>query len=176
MQSVIAKLQIVGLLITRNNIFGRQRNVRCQCYFGSCMDDYKCISYGVLLLRLTAGIALLAHSLYLKVFVFTMSGTSGFFESIGLPGVLAWLVLGVEVTTGVMLVLGFKTRYAALAAIPVLLGATWAHSGNGWLFSSTGGGWEYPAFWTAVLIAIALCGDGAYVLTRQRASDKNAAS
>lgn len=78
MQSVIANLQIVGLLITRNNIFGRQRNVRCQCYFGSCMDDFKGISYGVLLLRLTAGIALLAHSLYLKVFVFTMSGTSSF--------------------------------------------------------------------------------------------------
>lgn len=53
---------------------------------------------------------------------------------------LAWLVLGVEVTTGAMLVLGFKTRYAALVAIPVLLGATWAHSGNGWLSSSTGGG------------------------------------
>ncbi|UOP10319.1 DoxX family protein [Pseudomonas palleroniana] len=172
----MAKLQIVGLLRTRNTILGRQRIVRCQYCFGSGMDDYKSASYGVLILRLTAGIALLAHSLYLKVFVFTMSGTSSFFESIGLPGVLAWLVLGVEVTTGALLVLGFKTRYAALAAIPVLLGATWAHSSNGWLFSSTGGGWEYPAFWTAVLIAIALCGDGACSATRQRASDKNAAS
>lgn len=176
MQSVIAKLQIVGLLSTRNNILGRQRIVRCLYYFGNSMDEYRSTSYGVLLLRLTAGIALLAHSLYLKVFVFTMSGTSSFFESIGLPGMLAWLVLGVEVTTGAMLVLGFKTRYAALAAIPVLLGATWAHSSNGWLFSSTGGGWEYPAFWTVVLIAIALCGDGAYAVTRHCASDKNAAN
>jgi putative oxidoreductase len=140
------------------------------------MTNYRSISYGVLFLRLIAGFALLAHSLYLKVFVFTMPGTSSFFESIGLPGALAWLVLGVEVTTGAMLLLGFKTRYAALAAIPVLLGATWAHAGNGWLFSNTGGGWEYPAFWTAVLIAIALCGDGAYAVTPQRASDKNAAS
>lgn len=172
----MAKLQIVGLLSIRNTILGRQRIVRYQYYFGSCMDDYKSTSYGVLFLRLTAGIALLAHSLYLKVFVFTMSGTSSFFESIGLPGVLAWLVLGVEVTTGAMLVLGFKTRYAALAAIPVLLGATWAHSSNGWLFSNTGGGWEYPVFWTAVLIAIALCGDGAYAVTQQRALDKNAAN
>ena len=141
------------------------------------MDDYKSISYGVLLLRLTAGITLLAHSLYLKVFVFTMSGTSSFFESIGLPGVLAWLVLGVEVTTGAMLVLGFKTRYAALAAIPVLLGATWAHSSNGWLFSgSTGGAGSTRHSGRPCWIAIALCGDGAYAIARQCASDKNSAN
>ncbi|OWJ98246.1 hypothetical protein B6S59_01335 [Pseudomonas sp. A46] len=126
------------------------------------MIDLRGAGYGVLLLRLVAGAALLAHSLYLKVFVFTMSGTASFFESIGLPGFLAWVVLLVEAVTGVMLVLGFKTRYAALVAVPVLLGATWAHSGNGWLFSNAGGGWEYPLFWTFVLVAIALSGDGAY--------------
>jgi len=126
------------------------------------MIDLRGAQYGVLLLRLVAGLALLAHSLYLKVFVFTMSGTSSFFESIGLPGFLAWVVLIVEAVTGVMLVLGYRTRYAALVAVPVLLGATWAHAGNGWLFSNTGGGWEYPLFWTFVLVAIALSGDGAY--------------
>lgn len=94
-----------------------------------------------------------------------MSGTSSFFQSIGLPGILAWVVLFVEVTTGTMLVLGFRTRYAALAAIPVLLGATWTHAGNGWLFSNTGGGWEFPLFWTFVLIVIVLTGGGAYSIT-----------
>ena len=52
----------------------------------------------------------------------------------------------------------------ALALIPVLLGATWVHSGNGWVFSSEGGGWEFPLFWAAIQGAIALLGSGAYAL------------
>jgi putative oxidoreductase len=55
-----------------------------------------------------------------------------------------------------------KTRIVSLALVPVLLGATWAHAGNGWLFSSPKGGWEYPAFWTITLVVQALLGDGAF--------------
>jgi putative oxidoreductase len=64
----------------------------------------------------------------------------------------------------VLLILGVRTRVVALALVPVLLGATWAHSGNGWLFTSPHGGWEYPAFWTVTLIVQALIGDGALPL------------
>ena len=52
----------------------------------------------------------------------------------------------------------------SIALIPVLIGATWAHSGNGWLFTSPKGGWEYPAFWTVTLFVQALLGDGAFAL------------
>lgn len=120
------------------------------------MNYFNGAAFGAFVLRLTAGVALLVHSLYLKIFIFTMPGTVSFFKAIGLPGNLAWIVLIVEAVTGSMIVVGFKTRYAALAAIPVLLGATWAHSSNGWLFSNSGGGWEYPLFWTFVLVSIAL--------------------
>ena len=51
-----------------------------------------------------------------------------------------------------LLILGVRTRVVALALVPVLLGATWAHAGNGWLFTSPNGGWEYPAFWTVALV------------------------
>jgi len=139
------------------------------------MIDDKTGPYGLLLLRVTTGLALLAHSLYLKVFVFTMSGTIEFFRSIGLPGPLAWGVLLIEIGTGMMLIFGVKSRIAAIAAIPVLIGATWAHSGNGWLFSSTGGGWEYPLFWTVVLLAIALLGDGAHAAVPTSAISRSAA-
>jgi putative oxidoreductase len=123
------------------------------------MNFSKGVSYGVFVLHLTAGLAFLAHSLYLKIFIFTMAGTSKFFESLGLPGIFAWAVMLIEAVTGAMLVFGFKARYAALTSIPILLGATWAHASNGWLFSSTGGGWEYPLFWTLVLLSIAVFGD-----------------
>ena len=52
----------------------------------------------------------------------------------------------------------------ALALVPVLLGATWAHAGNGWVFNAPNGGWEYPAFWTVTLIVQALLGDGMYAV------------
>jgi putative oxidoreductase len=48
--------------------------------------------------------------------------------------------------------------------IPILIGATLQHIGNGWLFSAAKGGWEFPAFWTMTLIVQALLGDGAYAL------------
>lgn len=127
-------------------------------------------SYGALLLRLTLGVALLAHSLYLKLFVFTMDGTVRFFESLGLPGLLAWAVLLVEATAGLALILGLWTRLAALAAFPLLLGATWAHWGSGWMFANNGGGWEYPAFWASALLVQAMIGGGAHALVDDEAA------
>jgi putative oxidoreductase len=43
-----------------------------------------------------------------------------------------------------------------------------AHGANGWVFSNKGGGWEYPAFCAAALIALALLGDGAMALRPAR--------
>lgn len=116
-----------------------------------------------LILRVSSGMLFVAHGL-MKVFVFTIPGTVGFFESLGLPGVLAYLTIAVEVAGGLALILGIATRAVSLALIPVLLGATWVHSANGWVFSSAGGGWEFPLFWATVQGAIALLGSGAYAL------------
>ena len=98
----------------------------------------------VFILRITLGTVLLAHSIYLKLIVFTLPGTAQFFSSIGLPGFLAYLVFVMEVVAGVALLLGIKTRVFSALVIPVLLGATWVHWSNGWLFTNTGGGWEFP--------------------------------
>ena len=127
------------------------------------MTDTQMTANGTALLRVTLGVAALAHGL-LKIFVFTLAGAAGFFESIGLPGFLAYVVTFAEVIGGVMLIAGFQTRIAAAALIPVLLGATWAHAGNGWVFSNQGGGWEYPLFWAIALGAQALLGSGAYAV------------
>lgn len=119
--------------------------------------------YAALILRVTSGALFIAHGL-LKVFVFTIPGTVGYFESLGLPGFLAYLTILAEVGGGLALILGVATRAVALALIPVLLGAIWVHSGNGWVFSSEGGGWEFPLFWAIVQGAIALLGAGAYAV------------
>jgi putative oxidoreductase len=108
------------------------------------------------LLRVSLGVMFLAHSIVLKYFTFTLAGTAQFFQSIGLPGFLAYVVFAAEAVGGVLLVLGIRTRWVALGLIPVLLGAAWVHAGNGWVFSAPNGGWEYPLFLIVVSIVVAL--------------------
>lgn len=119
---------------------------------------------GPTLTRIALGVVLLAHSAYLKLVVFGLPGTAGYFESIGFPGVFAYLVFGVEVIAGVALIAGYRTQAAALAAVPILLGATWVHWQSGWLFSNSGGGWEYPALLAVLAIAQALMGPGSLAM------------
>jgi putative oxidoreductase len=54
----------------------------------------------------------------------------------------------------------------SLALIPILIGATWVHIGNGWVFSAANGGWEYPVFLIAVSLVQSLLGDGAYAFSK----------
>ena len=128
------------------------------------MIDQRTAPYAALVMRLALGVMFIAHA-YLKVAVFTIPGTVQFFESVGLPGALAYVVIAAEFLGGVGLVLGWQTRIVALATIPILLGATWTHAGNGWVFSAPNGGWEYPLFLTVAAGVSALLGDGAYALS-----------
>lgn len=116
-----------------------------------------------LALRVFSGALFVAHGL-MKIFVFTIPGTVGYFESLGLPGVFAYLTILAELGGGLALVLGIATRLAAVGVLPVLLGALWVHSGNGWVFSAEGGGWEFPLFWAVVQVAILLLGSGRYAV------------
>ena len=105
----------------------------------------------------------LAHA-GLKLFVFTLPGTVQFFESIGYPGVLAYVVVFAELFGGIALIAGVQVRAVSVLLIPILIGATLQHAGNGWLFTSANGGWEFPAFWTVTLAVQALLGAGAYAI------------
>jgi putative oxidoreductase len=120
-------------------------------------------AYATALLRVSLGVMFVTHAL-LKLLVFTLPGTAQFFGSLGLPGFLAYATFAAELAGGVLLILGVGTRWVALALVPFLLGATWAHAGNGWLFTAPNGGWEYPAFLTIATLVQALLGDGAYAL------------
>ncbi|MBC9882089.1 DoxX family protein [Bradyrhizobium sp. INPA01-394B] len=132
------------------------------------MIDSRTAPYAALVLRATLGALFLAHA-SLKLFVFTPAGTAKFFGSLGFPPELAYLVMTVEVLTGIALILGVWTRYAALAGIPVLLGAIFSvHAAAGFFFTNPKGGWEFPAFWAIALVAQALLGDGAFALRPSR--------
>jgi putative oxidoreductase len=122
-------------------------------------------SFGITLLRVSLGVMWIAHAL-LKLLVYTLPGTVQFFDSVGIPGLLAYPVFAVELLGGIALIAGFYARQVALALTPVMIAATTVHLSNGWVFTSTGGGWEYPVFLTVALLALWLLGDGAAAMKR----------
>ena len=138
------------------------------------MIDNQTAPYAALILRVSMGVLVIAHGL-LKVLVFTIPGTVAFFESLGLPAIAAYATIAAELIGGVALILGIGTRVVALGLIPLMLGATWAHLGNGWVFSAEGGGWEFPAFWTVMLAVQALLGSGAYAVNLTQSGSANGA-
>ena len=135
------------------------------------MIDSRTAPYAALTLRVALGAMFIAHAL-LKYYVFTLPGTAQFFQSIGLPGALAYATFWAELAGGVLILAGVYARWVAVALIPVLIGATWAHAGNGWLFTAANGGWEYPAFLTVAAAALALLGDGRFALSNLFATRK----
>jgi len=131
--------------------------------------------YAALLLRLSLGAILLAHGAWLKLGVFGLAGTMGFFGSIGFPPILGAVVALAETAAGLALIGGVLVRPAALLTLPIMLGATAMHAGNGWLFSAPQGGWEFPAFLTAALLVQAGLGAGAHALDVKRLTGRSPA-
>ena len=134
------------------------------------MIDTRTAPFAALVLRLTLGVLFLIH-VSLKIFVFTPAGTAGFFQSIGLPGPLAYVVIAAELLGGIALITGFYARWVALALVPLLVGTiVTVHGAAGFFFSNPNGGWEYPAFWSVALVVQFLLGNGAFALTSSRAA------
>lgn len=121
--------------------------------------------FAKLLLRSSLGVVLLAHGA-LKLFVFTPAGTVGFFASIGLPAIAAYLTILGELGLGMTLIFGLATRLSALLSVPILAGATWVHVANGWLFSNQGGGWEFPALLVILAAIVAIQGAGRFAIAQ----------
>ena len=136
------------------------------------MIDSRTAPYAAFVLRVALGVMFIAHAL-LKYAVFTLPGTVKFFESLGLPGPLAYLTFFAELIGGALILAGAGARWASAVLIPVLLGATWAHAGNGWLFTAPNGGWEYPAFLAATALVQTLLGDGKFAISSALSNRKN---
>lgn len=120
---------------------------------------------GITFLRVSLGIMWVAHA-QLKLLVFTLPIAAEFFQNHGFPGFLVYPVYILETVGGVMLILGIYGRQVSLALMPILLAATSVHVNNGWVFSNSNGGWEYPVFLLATSTSLYLIGDGAWVIRR----------
>jgi putative oxidoreductase len=124
-------------------------------------------AYAATLLRIALGLVFIAHA-YAKAAIFSFAGTEQFFAAHGFWPWLTYPVFAIELFAGLALVLGVGSRIASLSLLPVAIGALGPHLQNGWMFSNSGGGWEYVAFLIVALAAQTLLGDGALSAARFR--------
>lgn len=122
--------------------------------------------YGAMLLRLILGIVYVMHA-YLALVVFGPAGMIAYQVKSGVPfpEIATWYLILAHGLGGIFLVLGLYTRWAALANVPVMLGAIYfAHLKNG--FWAHQNGYEYVLVLLVATVAVAMIGGGALSLRR----------
>jgi putative oxidoreductase len=123
-------------------------------------------SYGAMLLRLVLGIVYIMHA-YLAVVVLGPAGMIDYQVKNGIPfpEFGAWYLILAHGLGGICLALGLFTRWAALANVPVMLGALlFVHLKSG--FWAHKGGYEYVLVLLVATLAVAMIGGGALSLKR----------
>jgi putative oxidoreductase len=123
-------------------------------------------SYGALLLRLILGIVYIMHA-YLAAVVLGPAGMIDYQVKNGIPfpEIGAWYLILAHGLGGICLALGLFTRWAALANVPVMLGALlFVHLKSG--FWAHKGGYEYVIVLLVATLAVAMIGGGALSLKR----------
>lgn len=131
------------------------------------MGDTTTVDLCLLLLRVTVGGVMLAHGINHIVGGGKITGTAGWFESLGMkPGIFhAWLASLTEIGAGAMLVAGLGTSLAAAATLGTMLVA-WItnHRGNGFFTFRPGEGWEYVMVLSSLSLVIGGLGAGQWSL------------
>jgi putative oxidoreductase len=123
-----------------------------------------------LLVRCTAGGFLLIHGIQkltgnsIAAFAANSLARRGIEPSVP----LAYAVFFLETVGALCIMFGLFTRFfAAAIGIQFLIIIFIAHWAPGFPWNRPGGGWEYPAFWGLIIVAIGLRGGGPYSLDRK---------
>lgn len=112
-------------------------------------------NFGILLIRIILGIVFIAHG-WAKFQ--NMEGTIGFFVSIGLSALVAYVISIIELVGGIMMLLGIFTRYVALLFAGTMVGAIITVKGQLGFF----GGYEYELTLLVVSLAMVFLGGGKF--------------
>ena len=129
------------------------------------MDDFRIkaenfdLTNGLNILRIICGAFMFPHVAGKFVAGGLSAATVGFFAKAGFHPPELWIYIAAcaETLTGVALILGVCTRYAALGAAAVLAIAVYSLQvvkGFGWTWNT--GGYEYPVFWAIACLVVAL--------------------
>ena len=129
------------------------------------MADVKQVDLALLVVRVAFGVGLAAHG-YNKFFgPGGLTGTTGWFASMGMkwPKWQARIAATTEIGAGLLLALGLLTQLAAAGFIGLMLVAiVTAHWSVGFFVFRAGQGWEYCASIAVVAFAVGTIGAGRY--------------
>lgn len=118
------------------------------------MSDQDAIDIALLVFRCGIGAVMLAHGVNHIIGGGKITGTAGWFGSMGMkqPMLQAWLASLTEVGAGVLLIGGLLTPFGGAGVVGVMAVA-WIinHRGNGFFIFRPGEGWEY-------VMTLLLCG------------------
>jgi putative oxidoreductase len=126
-------------------------------------------SWAGLILRLTLGLVMFPHGAQKLLGWyggFGFDGTLGFFTgTMGLPWIIAFLIIMGESFGSLGLLVGFLTRFSAASIGVIMLGAiTLVHLPNGffmnWFGKQAGEGYEYHLLVLGIAIALTIVGAG----------------
>lgn len=116
-----------------------------------------------LILRLVLGISFFIHGL--SKFQGGIANIAGWFDSIGLPGFMAYVVAIIEVAGGIAMVVGLGTRLVAILFTLVMLGAIFTVKLSvGFMGNGQMAGYELDLAFLAMAVFIAINGAKAYAL------------
>lgn len=117
---------------------------------------------GAFILRVVLGISFFIHG-FVK-FQGGIGNIAGWFESIGLPGFLAYAVAIIEVLGGLALILGLGTRLVSALLAILMIGATLkVKLAVGFLENGQMAGWELDLAFLAMAVYLVL--NGSYTLS-----------
>ncbi|MFS0823867.1 DoxX family protein [Bacillus sp. 1P02SD] len=118
---------------------------------------------GSLIIRVVLGITFFVHGLV--KFQDGIENTVGWFDSIGLPGVLAYGVAVIELVGGIMLVLGLFSRIVSILFAIVMVGAiVKVKLAIGFLGNGQMAGYELDLAFLAMAVMLAITGSKAFAL------------
>lgn len=116
-----------------------------------------------LILRLVLGITFFVHGLV--KFQGGIENTVGWFQSIGIPGFLAYAVGAIELVGGILLIIGLGSRVVSALLGVIMLGAIFkAKLALGFLGNGQMAGYELDVALLAMAVFIAITGSKMYAV------------
>lgn len=129
---------------------------------------------GSLLLRLILGITFMIHG-WAKLQM-GLGNVAGFFQSLGIPGFMGYVVAFIELLGGIAMIVGIGTRVVALLFACVLLGAIFtAKLSGGFLGNGQGAGYELDLALLVMSVYLALNGSQMFSLDQMLGRSKQQA-
>lgn len=128
--------------------------------------------WSAFIIRLVLGITFFVHGVV--KFQGGIANTAGWFDSIGLPGILAYVVAFIETVGGLALILGIGTRiFSALLAVVMVAAIFKVKLAAGFLGNGQMAGYEFDLALLAMSVSLALTGSSFLALDQLFSKDSD---